>query len=157
MKRLIFVSLLLAAATVSVAFKPFPDSKSVCPRCPQPFDVVKMFDGNDLGGRVIAETPLHWVLMRFHVIRAIEKNKVSTIKWEKGTPTPGLDRVDVIVLKNGVTFAGKIVHTDPGRYFQLRRGKYVYTVWNKLIEHVFQNGARVNFTVHKPKIPGQDQ
>lgn len=147
MKKAATLSLALLTVTLLAGFRPYPDAKSVCPKCPQRGDVVRLYGGEDLGGKIVAITDRFYVLKRFGVTRAIPKNKVSTVKWEAGNPTTGLDRVDVVVLKNGLTFAGKIVLSNGCHYLQVQTGKHIHSLWFKLIDYVYKNGAQSTFKV----------
>ena len=100
------------AAASDLAPRPFTDT-SVCPTCaPDPSDQLTLQSGAVLRADVIAQNPDFYTVTRHGEVRTIPRASVTDVRWKGGTPPPGVDARDQIVLTHGHVLTGTITNED---------------------------------------------
>jgi len=149
MLRVMIISVLLLVPASLMAFKPFTEVVDVCPTCPQPkADVLTINDGTKIRGSIIGENTAFYVMLRYHEVRAIPKNRVQSVEFAQGAKPAHIGNQDQILLKNGHVLNGKIVEDkDKPPHFQLRssHGDITFVAFKSEVSKVFKNGLEVSF------------
>lgn len=133
------------------SFRAWSDVTDVCPSCEPPQgDEITLRNGDLIKGNIRAINPVFYTVERFGEIRTVPAGDVRSVEWKNGSPPPGLDRLDQIVLTNGHVLTGNIiVENEVPAYFRIEAtapfADYTYTVFGSQISMVFQDGQEVAF------------
>ena len=143
--RLSVPVLLVAAAVLLSAYRPFANVQSVCPNCPEKGDKLILPDGKTQMGDVIAKNQDGYVVSRFGELRFIQFPEIAKVVWAAGKEPVGLENDDQILLKNKdqTVLDGTLFENVPGKRMSLRSRKgMVYVVLPKEVLVYYQRGVR---------------
>jgi ribosomal protein L36 len=134
--------LICAVAVSTMGFRPFTPVNNVCPTCKGiARDTVVLINGVKVSCSLIAQTPEYYVVQRFKELRVIAKAKVSSVKWRNEGPRQLTSQGDVVVLRGGIAFYGKVVRRE-SRHLVIEMGKRQHIVWYSKIEAAYSNGNK---------------
>ncbi len=143
--RLSFFVMLLAAAVLLPAYRPFANVQTVCPNCPEKSDKLILPDGKTQLGDVIAKNQDGYVVSRFGELRFIQFPEIAKVQWAAGKEPVGLENDDQILLKNKdqTVLNGTLFENEPGKRMSMRNRKgVVYVVLPKEVLVYYQRGVR---------------
>ncbi len=143
--RLAFFVLLLAAAVLLSAYRPFANVQTVCPTCAEKGDKLILPDGKTQIGDIIAKNQDGYVVSRFGELRFIQFPEIAKVQWAAGKEPVGLQNDDQILLKNKdqTVLNGTLFENEPGKRMSMRNRKgLVYVVLPKEVLVYYQRGVR---------------
>jgi hypothetical protein len=143
--RLSFFALLLAAAVLLPAYRPFANVQTVCPNCAEKSDKLILPDGKTQLGDVVAKNQDGYIVSRFGELRFIQFPEIAKVQWAAGKEPVGLENDDQILLKNKeqTVLNGTLFENEPGKRMSMRTRKgAVYVVLPKEVLVYYQRGVR---------------
>jgi hypothetical protein len=112
-------------------------------------DTLVLSGGGEMIGKIIAKNSAFYVFEpneRRKALEIVERDKVRSVKWAKGSAPDGVEGYDQIVLTNGHILNGRITEHDKkfGWYWiQSWHGDFGYRVYEAQVGRIFRGGKEV--------------
>jgi hypothetical protein len=146
-RTLTHAALLVTAALLLPAYRPFSPVTSVCPACPEKGDRLTMAgDGKVLVADIVGKNQDGYVVSKFGELRFIQYPEISKVAWVSGAEPKGLDNYDQILLKDQKSqtiLHGNLLSVEAGKPLALKSPRgIVFMVMPNQAYCYYQRGVR---------------
>lgn len=137
--------LVLLAAPLLVAFRPFTPVQSVCDKCPVKGDRITLKNGSVVVAKVVGKNQDGWIIELHGELRFAQFREVERVDFVSGAEPKGLEQYDQILIKNAdqTVLFGTLIQIEAGKPLALRspRGQ-VYMVSPEQVLVYYHRGKR---------------
>jgi hypothetical protein len=111
------------------------------------YDQIKLKGGGELEGTIVAENDAFYVVEKHGLVQMVDRDKISSVRWVKGSKPSGLSGWDQVVLRNGHVLTGKITErNDKFRWYLMRYAldeNVIFRIYDSQVLRVFRDGKEV--------------